>query len=414
MAKLALPSMPGRLKQVWAYLNPLLVVITYFALGVLVYGNVEKHLVECPNPPTGETQCEESWTFIDALYFSMTTMSTVGYGDLSPGTDGTKFFTCVYIIIGVALVFPRMAKCLTVILQVSEDSIHVACAKFKTSIFGRAPVTTGVDVNGDGTPELDDPPSAFVHYAYGLWFPLISMLIIIMLLPAYAFHTLEPEWSYWGSVYHCWITATTVGYGDLTITKQSTRLLATIHIFLSTAWLLAILERVVILQSQRKRQLQQQEMMARTLDIELLKSLDKDGGGVDKLEFVVGNLITLGVELCGEPMTWADVEPFIKKFEELDSDNSGRLNASDLERMVELEQQKATRRKSMRKSRSSRRRNIPTPDDGSKASTTPIEPDDLDLTYDSAASSAPDSCCPEGEGGVATAARSNPFRNPFK
>merc|ERR550537_981906 len=102
----------------------------------------------------------------------------------------------------------------------------------------------------------------------------------------------------------------------MTITKQSTRLLATIHIFLSTAWLLAILERVVILQSQRRRQLQQQEMMARALDIELIKSLDKDGGGVDKLEFVIGYLITLGVELCGEPLTWADVEPFIAKFGE--------------------------------------------------------------------------------------------------
>lgn len=427
MAKLAIPSIPKRLKQVWGFINPVLVVIAYFALGVVVYASFETHLVECAYPPTGETQCEEPWTTTDALYFSMTTMSTVGYGDLSPGTDGTKFFTCVYIIIGVALVFPRMAKALTVVLHVSEKWINLGCTKMKTSICGEKRATTGVDINGDGTLEHPDPPLAIVHYGIGLWFPLTSMLVIILLLPAYAFQTLEPLWTYWGSVYHCWITATTVGYGDMTITKQSTRLLATIHIFLSTAWLLAILDRVVLLQSQRRRQLQQQEMMARSLDIELIKSMDKDGGGVDKLEFVIGYLITLGVELCGEPLTWKDVEPFIEKFEELDSDNSGLLSASDLERMVQIEQERIearnSKRKSMKRSRTSRftrRKVVDTNGSGNGSGlprSPPGAPDDLDLTYDSAESiSAPekDPSCPEGEGGATTATRSNPFRSPFK
>merc|ERR1719152_595632 len=34
--------------------------------------------------------------FIDAFYFTVVVISTVGYGDLTPTTTTTKAFTCVY------------------------------------------------------------------------------------------------------------------------------------------------------------------------------------------------------------------------------------------------------------------------------------------------------------------------------
>merc|ERR1712137_547049 len=103
--------------------------------------------------------------------------------------------------------------------------------------------------------------------------------------------------------------------------------------------------RIVTLQNQRKRQLQQKEMMEKSLNVELIKSLDKDGGGVDKLEFVAQMLITLGAELCGTALQWSDVEPFIAKFDALDVDKSVRLTATDLERMVQLDMEKRERKK---------------------------------------------------------------------
>ncbi|MCK8484108.1 potassium channel family protein [Aliiroseovarius sp. S2029] len=45
----------------------------------------------------------EGWTWIDALYFSVTTMSTVGFGDLSPQTNAGKIFTVFYILVGVGI-----------------------------------------------------------------------------------------------------------------------------------------------------------------------------------------------------------------------------------------------------------------------------------------------------------------------
>lgn len=46
----------------------------------------------------------EQWSFLDALYFSTTTMTTVGYGDLTPKTDVGKLFTIIYIFLGVGIV----------------------------------------------------------------------------------------------------------------------------------------------------------------------------------------------------------------------------------------------------------------------------------------------------------------------
>ena len=46
----------------------------------------------------------ENWRFIDALYFSTFTLTTIGYGDITPQTDAGKIFTIFYILLGVGVV----------------------------------------------------------------------------------------------------------------------------------------------------------------------------------------------------------------------------------------------------------------------------------------------------------------------
>jgi voltage-gated potassium channel len=46
---------------------------------------------------------EEGWSLIDALYFSIVTLTTVGYGDLHPTSDGTQIFTIIYILTGLGI-----------------------------------------------------------------------------------------------------------------------------------------------------------------------------------------------------------------------------------------------------------------------------------------------------------------------
>jgi voltage-gated potassium channel len=45
----------------------------------------------------------EGWKPLDALYFSVVTLATVGFGDLTPTTDAAKLFTIGYIIVGIGI-----------------------------------------------------------------------------------------------------------------------------------------------------------------------------------------------------------------------------------------------------------------------------------------------------------------------
>ncbi|PIE45071.1 MAG: hypothetical protein CSA44_02590 [Gammaproteobacteria bacterium] len=52
----------------------------------------------------------EQWRIVDALYFSVMTMATVGYGDLTPTTDISKIFTMVYTFLSIGAFVSITAK----------------------------------------------------------------------------------------------------------------------------------------------------------------------------------------------------------------------------------------------------------------------------------------------------------------
>lgn len=66
--------------------------LIFSALSFLITGTLVFHFVE-------------NWRWLDSLYFSVITLTTVGYGDLSPGTDFGKVFTMVYVLTGIGIIF---------------------------------------------------------------------------------------------------------------------------------------------------------------------------------------------------------------------------------------------------------------------------------------------------------------------
>jgi voltage-gated potassium channel Kch len=45
----------------------------------------------------------ESWNWIQSFYFSVVTITTVGYGDFTPTNDLSRLFTAIYILAGVSI-----------------------------------------------------------------------------------------------------------------------------------------------------------------------------------------------------------------------------------------------------------------------------------------------------------------------
>lgn len=84
-------------KERQVLLSVLMLAIFYIFITALIMFNAEPHI----NPQTGEMTFH---SFLDALYWSTVTLTTVGYGDLCPVTDIGRLVSMLSSLFGVAII----------------------------------------------------------------------------------------------------------------------------------------------------------------------------------------------------------------------------------------------------------------------------------------------------------------------
>eukprot|EP00815_Leptocylindrus_aporus_P006414 CAMPEP_0116066744 /NCGR_PEP_ID=MMETSP0322-20121206/10575_1 /TAXON_ID=163516 /ORGANISM="Leptocylindrus danicus var. apora, Strain B651" /LENGTH=417 /DNA_ID=CAMNT_0003553377 /DNA_START=139 /DNA_END=1392 /DNA_ORIENTATION=+ len=313
-------------------------IFLYMAVGVLFYSVI----------------LDEGWEFVDSLYFSMTTFTTVGYGDLTPESQGSRLFTAFYALLGVALIGSIVSyfgeKLADESVNVAKESLEKANEKRiatllekekqKSMIEGRSseierePPAAKEEEKKDSTVDLhSDQALTTKDFLWENW--IFLPLLAIFFIGSYIEIKHDQGLTFIDVLYYTVVTLTTIGYGDIAPDGRFSRGLSIIFVPLSTFSMATLISRFAAFQVRRREILKQAAALEKGFDKEQLKAMDRNGDGqVHKNEFVYFMLIS------SEKTTMEYIKRMEDLFDQLDKDNSGYLDEADLLYKIERSNKK--------------------------------------------------------------------------
>jgi potassium channel subfamily K len=320
----------------------------YLGVGVFAYSMLMEH-----------------WSFIDALYFSVVSFTTVGYGDLSPHTRASKIFTCFFSLGGIAFLAAALASIGSNLIEVELKTVKAAQKMSRNRVFRMfermplvrsrldkrsqqavlnapihanstitAVVPFNVTASLTGEAALPQPkPKTVVDICRGMFLKLIPPLMFLT-FGGLALGRLE-KWSVVDSIYYAIITAGTVGFGDVCPGTQRARLWAVLFIPLAVAAGGEILGTIASAYLEHRRNVVFENLTSMDFTMEHIKEMDNDGDGVvSQLEYTEFMLVEMKL------VEKSVLDELREQFGRLDMNMSGSLSKEDLVLMAKLRRSK--------------------------------------------------------------------------
>jgi potassium channel subfamily K len=233
------------------------------------------------------------------------TLTTVGYGDLVPGTTLGKLFTSFYVFLGLGLVGALVSGAANYVVEMQEKMlIHTIKRK----------------ENKDHTlsEEMDAEHSIWKVVFSGL---TLMALVVVGTVVLMKVEDMDPV----DAVYCVCVTVTTLGYGDNSFKTTTGRIFAIVWILTGTVFVAQFFLYVAEWRTfSRQLELAHWVLHRKTTQRDL-EAADLDGDGVVSApEFVIFKLKELG------KIDEEDVTGILEEFHQLDYDGSGTISLDDL------------------------------------------------------------------------------------
>ncbi|PQM37195.1 two-pore potassium channel 3-like [Prunus yedoensis var. nudiflora] len=182
-------------------------VIVYVIIGIVIF---------CTTGASFKGQ--ETYKPVDALYFIVVTLCTIGYGDIVPETTLTKLFTCFFILVGFGFIDILLNGLVAYICDRQES---VLLSTMDETKFNNMIQTYMID---------REKGRMRIRIKVGL---ALSVVIGCIAIGTIAVHFLE-DMSWINSFYLSVTSVTTVGYGDFAFKTVGGRCFAIVWLLVST------------------------------------------------------------------------------------------------------------------------------------------------------------------------------------
>ena len=185
-----------------------ILLLVYLSFGVLIYSFNR-----------GDFVANETHPVVDALYFCIVTMCTIGYGDITPNSTATKLFSVLFVLVGFGFIDILLTGMVSYVLDLQENYLLR---------------------NVKGVGEKKEPARSYIidvkkgRMRIRMKVALaLGVVVLCIGIGVGVMHFVE-SLGWLDSFYLSVMSVTTVGYGDRAFKSMPGRIFASIWLLVST------------------------------------------------------------------------------------------------------------------------------------------------------------------------------------